>query len=278
MEGSSLRAADFSAMRQAFPSSWGNTKTGLEIQRVRSVFRWAAEAELIPGVPNFGPDFKKPGKSEMRRGRAQKAAEHGSLDFSAEELRTLIQAANGWVKACMLLGINCGFGNLDCARLRSEHVDFETGFYDLPRQKSGIPRQCLMWQCTLDAIELAMRDRPVAKADSDDSLCFLTTHGRPLVWESVHPVKGTLSRCDNLGKEFTRLVRACEMRKGRGFYCLRRTFETVAGNSKDQVAVNIVMGHADSTMAEIYRQGIDPQRLKDVATHVEQWLFGRKAD
>ncbi len=208
MEGSSLRAADFSALRQAFPSSWGNTKTGLEIQRIRSVFRWAAEAELIPGVPNFGPDFKKPQKSEMRRGKAQKAAEHGSLDFSAEELRTLIEAAEGWLKACVLLGINCGFGNLDCGRLRSGHVDFDSGFYDLPRQKSGIPRQCTMWRCTLDAIELAMRDRPIAKADSDDSLCFLTTHGRPVIWESVHPLKGTLSRCDNVGKAFTNLVNA----------------------------------------------------------------------
>jgi hypothetical protein len=39
----------------------------------------------------------------------------------------------------------------------------------------------------------------------------------------------------------------------------------------------MVMGHADSTMAAVYRQGIDPQRLKDVAAHVEQWLFGQKA-
>ncbi len=69
----------------------------------------------------------------------------------------------------------------------------------------------------------------------------------------------------------------CELRRRRGFYCLRRTFETVAGNSRDQVAVNMVMGHADSTMAAVYRQGIDPQRLKDVAAHVEQWLFGQKA-
>jgi hypothetical protein len=35
-EGASLRAADLSALRQAFPPSWGITKTGLEIQRIRS--------------------------------------------------------------------------------------------------------------------------------------------------------------------------------------------------------------------------------------------------
>jgi hypothetical protein len=50
----------------------------------------------------------------------------------------------------------------------------------------------------------------------------------------------------------------------------------VAGNTRDQVAVNLVMGHSDASMAEVYRQGIDPQRLKDVAKYVEEWLFDKK--
>jgi integrase len=276
VEGASLQAADFSALRQAFPSSWGNTKTGLEIQRIRSVFRWAAEAELIRGIPNFGPDFKKPAKSESRRLRAKNAAANGSLDFSAEELKTLLAASNGWLKSCVLLGINAGFGNFDCGRLRSAHIDFSTGRYDLARPKSGIPRQCIMWSRTLDAIQAAMVGRPVPKVDADDSLCFLTTHGRPVIWELVHPTKGTLNRCDNVGKKFTKLVKACGIRGGRGFYSLRRTFEMVAGNTKDQVAVNMVMGHSDATMAEIYRQGISEDRLADVAKYVENWLFGKQ--
>ena len=38
-------------------------------------------------------------------------------------------------------------------------------------------------------------------------------------------------------------------RNGLGYYTLRHKFETVAGESKDQVAVNAIMGHVDNSMA-----------------------------
>jgi integrase len=186
------------------------------------VFRWAAEAELIPGVPNFGPEFKKPGRSETRRGKAQQAATTGRKDFKADEVRQLLAKSKGCLKACILLGINAGFGNSDCARLREDHIDFESAMCDLPRQKSGILRQFFAWQKTRDAIRDAMNERPIAKVESDDSLCLLTSHGRPVFWESVNGEKRTVSRCDNVGKEFTKLVKDCGIRRARGLYSLRR--------------------------------------------------------
>ena len=53
----------------------------------------------------------------------------------------------------------------------------------------------------------------------------------------------------------------------------RYTFETVAGASKDQVAVDAIMGHVDTTMAGNYRERIDDDRLKAVVDHVHAWLF-----
>ena len=38
-------------------------------------------------------------------------------------------------------------------------------------------------------------------------------------------------------------------RPGLGFYAFRHTFETIGGESRDQVAVNHIMGHADVSMA-----------------------------
>lgn len=47
MRAAALRAADFQNLRAAFPATWGPTKTGTEIQRIRSVFKWGAESGLI---------------------------------------------------------------------------------------------------------------------------------------------------------------------------------------------------------------------------------------
>jgi integrase len=47
----------------------------------------------------------------------------------------------------------------------------------------------------------------------------------------------------------------------------------VAGDSRDQVAVNAIMGHSDATMAANYRERIDDDRLKAVVDHVHKWLF-----
>ena len=273
-----LKAADFAAFRKSFPSTWGPAKTATEIQRIRTMFKWAAEYEIISVIPNFGPEFKKPSKRVSRIAKAEQQANNGDLAYDATELRRLLNASTGWLKASVLLGINCGFGNADCGRLQAAHVDLDSGWYDLPRLKTGIPRQCFVWTETRDAIEEAMRHRPVAKVEGDDSLCFLTSHGRPIYWEAKSNA-GTVSRCDNVGKGFSKLVRTCKLqRQGRGFYSLRRTFETIAGGTKDQVAVDFVMGHSDESMAAVYRQGIDDQRLIDVAEHVRQWLWTRKCE
>jgi hypothetical protein len=59
-------------------------------------------------------------------------------------------------------------------------------------------------------------------------------------------------------------------------YSLRHGFETVAGETGDQVAVDAVMGHKDRTMAAHYREGISDERLVAVTNHVRSWLFPNK--
>jgi integrase len=62
-------------------------------------------------------------------------------------------------------------------------------------------------------------------------------------------------------------------RRGHTFYALRHTFETIGGDSRDQVAVDAIMGHSRDDMASVYRERIDDARLRAVAQHVRQWLM-----
>jgi len=270
----SLRVADFQKFRSTFPATWGPQKTTNEVTRIKSAFRWAADSELIPGLPNFGPDFKRSCAKASRRDQQQRqAGRGGKLDFSSIELRKLLKASTGWLHACILLGANGGMGNADCGRLSTSFLTLESGWYDLPRHKTGVPRKFRLWPETIEAIRAAMSQRPIAKNDEDDNLCFLTPQGRPIWWESVQSNGGSHFR-DSITRAFTALCVECGVsRAQRGFYSLRRTFETVAGNSKDQVAVDICMGHSDDSMAAVYRQSIDDQRLIDVADFVHKWLF-----
>ena len=274
---SSLKAADFQAFRASFPGTWGATKVSGEISRVKSAFKWAADSELIPALPKFGPDFKKSSGGVTRRDQQQRQAERGGkLDFSSAEIRKLLTASSGWLHACILLGVNGGMGNADCGRLSTKFLDLKSGWYDLPRHKTGVDRRFQLWPETVTAIRAAMQERPISKNGEHDDLCFLTKTGKPIWAES--PTLGATGFLDSVTRVFTALCSTCGVaRSQRGFYSLRRTFETVAGGSKDQVAVDVVMGHSDSSMAAVYRQGLDDQRLIDVGNHVRNWLFPPKA-
>ena len=57
-------------------------------------------------------------------------------DVEAAELRKALGAAGVQLKAMILLGINCGFGNADCGRLPVAALDLDRGWvnYPAPRQ------------------------------------------------------------------------------------------------------------------------------------------------
>ena len=42
------------------------------------------------------------------------------------------------------------------------------------------------------------------------------------------------------------------------------------------MAVDYIMGHADDSMAAIYREDVFDERLKAVTDHVHNWLFPPK--
>src|SRR5262249_15600575 len=62
-------------------------------------------------------------------------------------------------------------------------------------------------------------------------------------------------------------------RNGLNFYALRHTFETIGGETTDQVAVDHIMGHVDPSMGARYRERVSDARLKAVTDFVRNWLY-----
>jgi integrase len=262
---------DFAALRNKMAKRWGPTRLGNVIQRVRSVFRYAGPdgAGLLTKHVHFGPGFARPSKKVLRLERARR----GPKLFTAEEVRGLIglppwrPAPDAQLSAMVLLGINCGFGMADCGMMPLSAVNLDAGWVNFPRPKTGIDRRCPLWPETVAAIRAALSARPRPKKEEYAGLVFLTRQGTP--WHREDGVRGP-SCC-----KVSRALRGVGIdRKGVGFYTLRHTFRTVADATKDQVAVDHIMGHARDDMASVYRETISDERLRAVADHVHGWLFG----
>lgn len=252
---------DFATLRKHMSGKWGPVRVGGFIQRIRSVFKFAYDAELLATPMRFGPGFARPTKKTLRLERAKK----GSRMFEANELRTILAAANCPIKAMVLLGVNCGFGNSDCGTLPLETVDLDGGWVNYHRPKTGITRRCPLWPETVAAIREALAKRSEAKDPADAGLVFLTV--RRGSWHKKIE--------DNpISKEMRKLLDSLGINGSRNFYALRHTFETIGGEAKDQVAVDHIMGHARDDMASVYRERISDERLKAVGDHVHRWLFG----
>ena len=76
-----------------------------------------------------------------------------------------------------------------------------------------------------------------------------------------------------MAQEFSKLLKLLDINGRRGFYGFRHTFETQAGESRDQIAVDHLMGHSDNSMAANYRHDISDARLRDVVAVVHRWLW-----
>jgi integrase len=185
--------------------------------------------------------------------------------FEAAQLRQILDAAGMPLKAMVLLGINCGFGNADCGTLPLSALDLDGGWVSWPRPKTAIARRCPLWPETVTALREAIAERPGPRNPADAALVFLTAQGRSWYRDATD---------SPVSKEMVKLLQKLKLhRRGLNFYALRHTFETIGGETRDQVAVDHIMGHADTSMSAAYRERISDERLRAVTDHVRAWLW-----
>lgn len=290
----SLRPIDFEKLLRA--CTFGPTKRGNFVIWAKQIFTWAHDAELCDVLPRFGKSFR--GTSTKERRMLKNRA--GKNLLSAPEIRTLMARSGLQMRAMILLGINGGLGNTDCASLAWDNVDLVKKVIDLPRPKTGVERRVPLWPETVAALQ-AVRDyrerspdtiqaKAAAAGGKVGRLVFITRYGQ--MW-----VHGTT---DAIGRNFGRMLRDTKIAKyvrflddkgvervvmPLGFYTLRRTFRTVASHTVDQHAVSRIMGHVIPGMAGVYVQKIDDAQLRRVTNHVRAWFVkgdpkkkGRKAE
>ena len=289
-----FRPDDFECFRAVLAKQYGTVTLKNEVNRCRVVFKYAHDQRLIEHPVSYGQSFARPSAKAVRKSR--NAA--GPRMFEADELSQMLDALAGntvtldrieeetgkpvevtlkrdpIMRAMLLLAVNCGFGNTDVASLPQSAVDLESGWVDFPRPKTEVHRRCPLWPETVTALREAIEKRPDTASKADDGLCFLTVQGRP--WVRVQASKKNpdkMTSLDALAQRFAKLLKSLDINGRRGFYATRHSFETIAGESKDQVAVNVIMGHVDTSMAATYRERISDERLLDVSNVVRAWLW-----
>ncbi|NLX54145.1 MAG: ParB N-terminal domain-containing protein, partial [Planctomycetaceae bacterium] len=257
-----IRPDDLLTFRHKLGETRNATSLANEITRVRSVFRFAFENGLIDRPVRYG-EFKRPSKSVIRRARTAR----GARLFEPAQLRKILKKANDQLRAMVLLGLNAGFGPGDITTLPLSAVDLETGWVSYARPKTGIERRCPLWNETIKALRVVRQKRKEPRDPSHSDRFFITQRREP--WAS------NSSGATGIGHEFRKVLDTLKLyRTGLSFYVLRHCFQTIGDETGDYLAVRRIMGHADNSISDAYRERFPDERLKKVTDHVHDWLYG----
>ena len=282
---SNLRPDDFFQYRQKLHRRGLASHKGLGVHAliravtvVRGMLKYAYESDLIDRPIKYGKGLERPSAALKRKSRKASEQVNGKRLFEADQIRAMLKAAGISLRAMVLLGINGGFGNTDCARLPITAVDWERALIEFDREKTGVERVVPLWPETIEALRRALTNRPEPIDEEAGRLLFLTAFGRPWVRETVrrspeNEIKRVIP-VDSINQEFDKLLKKLGFkRKGLGFYALRHTFRTWADEVRDQHAIHRIMGHTIPGMSGIYVEEISLDRLRAVVNHVREKLF-----
>jgi len=269
-----LTESDFDKLRSSISKGVSHKTREGRVVRCRSVFIFGETRRLTGAILYRMVDFRKPSKRNLEKEKpdAVKA-------FDASEIRLLVSSAGLNMQAMILLAINCGLGNTDIAALTEENFDFENRWVTKKREKTGTFRRIPLWKETVLAVQAAMKSRkPKSK---DCPYVFLTKQGNPFVQppkelpiDEQQKTRWTIG-ANPISSEFRKLRTTLGIdQKQKTFYALRHTFKTVGENATgNNIAVDHLMGHIDSSVSGMYRQYILDERLIEVTEAVHKWLF-----
>jgi len=266
-----LKPADFESLRNQWSRVWGKVRLSNEINKAKIAFRFAFDQRYIDKPVFFGQSFDRPAAKTIRKARR----EAGPRLFTPGEVQQILTAADPQIRAMVLLGVNCGFGNSDCANLPKSALDLSARWVDYPRPKTEIARRCPLWPETVKALRDAITIRPAAKDPADADCVFLTPTGKR--WVRMQPKRNEQRRAEltvnALSDAFAKLLKSLSINHRRSFYRLRHLFESVGGDAKDPIATDAIMGHLVPGVRSQYIEVVSDERLQAVVNVVHAWLW-----
>jgi integrase len=263
----SLTPSDFKKLRTDFQKTHKSLASIKgDIRKSKVFFNWAGPGtngqELIGRLPRFGDSFKPPSHSALER------ESRGERVFTAKQIHAVLATAGPKLKAMVVLGVNCGYGNTDCVKLIVAKLDLDHGWANFARTKNAIKRRNPLWPETVEALRTVLKARKPPHDSQFVYRVFITKFGKP-----YRPV--------NLSRELgNTMVRAGMSRDDADFYDLRRTCASIGVQVKDDDAVRTILGHKrpSTDMLGVYnRLGVSDDRLRAVTDHIHNWLFKDEA-
>ena len=268
---SDIDAAILSDYRQflAENSNIGVVTANLYISHVRMLFFWAEDIYGLTHPPmGLLRKFKK-NKVKKDHGRKQDRSA-----ISWQELERLFAVADVTDTALLLLGLNCGFGNMDIGTLKLCDIDLDAGTVSHARQKTGAVRNFILWPETIEILKTYLKEHRGQPANEKIAeLVFVGKRGHPLCRERIDP-DGKFRRSDAIKNRFVRLYKKARLHRpyGRGYYALRHTAGTLVGlNSNDPSEVQAILGHETLKMQTFYRHDAD-QKAKQAQQGIHNQL------
>lgn len=142
-----IRGRHFVALRDELADQIPNPNTLRNVLvKLRRVFEWAYQAEHVDRPLRYKDALKRPAIAKVRIARAKSPKKL----YSQVEVTQLIAAADLWMKAAVLMGINGGLGCRDLCEMRWEHVHGR--WLRMPRDKTGVDRTMWLWEETVNAL------------------------------------------------------------------------------------------------------------------------------
>jgi hypothetical protein len=175
--------------------------------------------------------------------------DHGNIRrlLGKDEIKKLYDHASGKLRLFILLGLNCGYTQIDVSTLSHDMLCLDTGTTVRDRHKTGQPQEHKLWKSTLRLLRQHMTN------SSGSSLCLLNKNGTRLVREVINS-EGTPYRVDSIACAFSRNRAKCIITDRRGFAVLRKTGADAIAKQYQEMPwlVDLYLAHAEKKMKRYY--------------------------